>query len=83
MTVCTWGMLLNRFDRCLTCPACFQREGYKYKETVRKKAEREELTGVECVDCKKFYAAVETWGGAGDMPACGHPVRGEPIITSR
>ncbi len=52
--------------------------GYKYKETVRKKAEREELTGVECVDCKKFYAAIETWGAVGNLPACGHAVRGDP-----
>ncbi|BDA48139.1 probable DNA endonuclease RBBP8 at C-terminar half [Coccomyxa sp. Obi] len=50
--------------------------GYKYKETVRKKAEREELLGIECVDCRKFYAAIETWGAVGDLPACGHAVRG-------
>ncbi|CAL8462867.1 g2401 [Coccomyxa elongata] len=50
--------------------------GYKYKETVRKKAEREELMGIECVDCRNFYAAIETWGAVGNLPACGHAVRG-------
>ena len=44
---------------------------------MRKKAEREELTGIECGDCRKFYAAIETWGAVGDLPACGHAVRGE------
>ncbi len=45
---------------------------------MRKKAEREELMGIECVDCRNFYAAIETWGAVGNLPACGHPVRGEP-----
>lgn len=58
-------------------------EGYKYKEVVRKKAEREELTGIECVDCRKFYAAIETWGAVGDLPACGHAVRGVPSSLLR
>ncbi|KAK1259162.1 Protein gamma response 1 [Acorus gramineus] len=31
---------------------------YKYIEPVRKKAERENLKGVECKQCKKFYDAV-------------------------
>lgn len=32
--------------------------GFKYVEPVRKKAERENLKGVECLQCKKFYDAV-------------------------
>ncbi|XP_047177188.1 protein gamma response 1 [Vigna umbellata] len=31
---------------------------YKYVEPVRKKAERENLKGVECKQCRKFYDAV-------------------------
>ncbi|XP_031258155.1 protein gamma response 1 [Pistacia vera] len=34
------------------------KRGYKYVEPVRKKAERENLKGVECKQCKKFYDAV-------------------------
>ncbi|WOK92587.1 protein gamma response 1 isoform X2 [Canna indica] len=33
-------------------------KGFKYVEPVRKKAERENLKGVECQQCKKFYDAV-------------------------
>lgn len=32
--------------------------GFKYVEPVRKKAERENLKGIECKQCKKFYDAV-------------------------
>lgn len=32
--------------------------GFKYVEPVRKKFERENLKGVECKQCKKFYDAV-------------------------
>ena len=32
--------------------------GYKFVESVRKKAERETLKGIECKQCKKFYDAV-------------------------
>ncbi|RWW01566.1 hypothetical protein GW17_00035388 [Ensete ventricosum] len=32
--------------------------GFKYVEPVRKKTERENLKGVECQQCKKFYDAV-------------------------
>ncbi|GAB4828104.1 hypothetical protein Ancab_035019 [Ancistrocladus abbreviatus] len=32
--------------------------GFKYVEPVRKKTERENLKGVECKQCKKFYDAV-------------------------
>ncbi|XP_050386036.1 protein gamma response 1 [Argentina anserina] len=34
------------------------KNGFKYVEPVRKKAERENLKGVECKQCKKFYDAV-------------------------
>lgn len=32
--------------------------GFKYVEPVRKKAERENLKGIQCKQCKKFYDAV-------------------------
>ncbi|XP_059643280.1 protein gamma response 1-like [Cornus florida] len=39
---------------------------FKYVESVRKKAERESLKGIECKDCKKFYDAVlDNDGGKG------------------
>ncbi|KAJ6777524.1 hypothetical protein OIU74_001495 [Salix koriyanagi] len=34
------------------------KKGFKYIESVRKKAERKNLKGVECKQCKKFYDAV-------------------------
>lgn len=34
------------------------KRSYKYVEPVRKKADRENLKGVECKQCKKFYDAV-------------------------
>ncbi|OEL27649.1 Protein gamma response 1 [Dichanthelium oligosanthes] len=37
---------------------------FKYRESVRKKADRENLKGVECKQCKKFYDAVLPDGGA-------------------
>ncbi|OVA18147.1 DNA repair protein Sae2/CtIP [Macleaya cordata] len=36
---------------------------FKYVEPVRKKAERENLKGIECSQCKKFYDAVLPDGG--------------------
>ncbi|KAL5225992.1 hypothetical protein ABZP36_012631 [Zizania latifolia] len=33
-------------------------KGFKYTEPIRKKADRENLKGVECKQCKKFYDAV-------------------------
>ncbi|EFN55297.1 hypothetical protein CHLNCDRAFT_134248 [Chlorella variabilis] len=39
--------------------------GYRYQAVVRKKAEREKLQGVECQQCKRFYAALESWGTIG------------------
>ncbi|XP_050210768.1 protein gamma response 1 [Mercurialis annua] len=38
---------------------------FKYVEPVRKKAERQNLQGVECKQCKKFYDAVLPDGGKG------------------
>ncbi|KAF8009772.1 hypothetical protein BT93_J0690 [Corymbia citriodora subsp. variegata] len=37
---------------------CAGKQSFKYVEPVRKKAERENLKGVECGQCKKFYDAV-------------------------
>ncbi|KAL6873368.1 hypothetical protein ACP4OV_013450 [Aristida adscensionis] len=34
------------------------KKDFKYRESVRKKADRENLKGVECKQCKKFYDAV-------------------------
>jgi hypothetical protein len=49
---------------------------YRYREVVRKKAEREALPGFECGDCARFYAACESWLAPGDAPppppTCGH-----------
>ncbi|KAL2930368.1 Protein gamma response 1 [Bienertia sinuspersici] len=39
-------------------------KGFKYVEPVRKKAERDNLNGVECKQCKKFYDAVLPEDGA-------------------
>lgn len=38
-------------------------KGFKYVEPVRKKAERENLKGIECKQCQKFYDAVLPDGG--------------------
>ena len=53
-------------------------EGYKYKEVVRKKAEREDMLGVECTDCQRFYEACQTWNSIAPtaLPKCGHAVQG-------
>ncbi|XP_078432948.1 protein gamma response 1 [Wolffia australiana] len=46
---------------------------FKFVEPVRKKADRENLTGVECKQCKKFYDAVlPRGGGAAAEPRCEH-----------
>ncbi|KAB1224720.1 Protein gamma response 1 [Morella rubra] len=42
------------------------RSGFKYVEPVRKKADRENLKGIECKQCKKFYDAVLPNGGGSD-----------------
>ncbi|KAL1535930.1 protein gamma response 1-like [Salvia divinorum] len=45
--------------------------GFKYVEPVRKKSDRQNLKGVECKQCKKFYDAVLP--GAGETPRrCEH-----------
>ncbi|PQM40374.1 protein gamma response 1 [Prunus yedoensis var. nudiflora] len=41
------------------------KNGFKFVEPVRKKAERENLKGVECKQCKKFYDAVLPNDGGG------------------
>ncbi|KAI3693695.1 hypothetical protein L1987_76645 [Smallanthus sonchifolius] len=41
-----------------TGPQRPQKKSFKYVEPVRKKAERANLKGVECMQCKKFYDAV-------------------------
>lgn len=41
------------------------KNGFKFVEPVRKKAERENLKGVECKQCKKFYDAVLPNNGGG------------------
>ena len=60
--------------------------GYKYRDVVRKKAERELLQGFECQDCKRFYEAVASWGPVGELPVCGHVKskgadHGHPAVT--
>lgn len=40
-------------------------KGFKYMEPVRKKAERENLKGVECKQCQNFYDAVLPDGSRG------------------
>jgi len=43
------------------------KKDFKYRESVRKKADRENLKGIECRQCKKFYDAVLPDGrGNGD-----------------
>ncbi|GMH39047.1 hypothetical protein BSKO_06945 [Bryopsis sp. KO-2023] len=54
--------------------------GFKYDEVVRKKADREMLPGFDCVDCRKFYQALSTWGHVGEAPACGHAVQTECAV---
>ncbi|KAL8228052.1 hypothetical protein R6Q57_015636 [Mikania cordata] len=41
-----------------TGPQRLEKKSFKYIEPVRKKAERANLKGVECKQCKKFYDAV-------------------------
>lgn len=47
---------LNAAD--LPDPQRPEKKSFKYVEPVRKKAERANLKGVECKECKKFYDAV-------------------------
>lgn len=50
--------------------------GYKYREVVRRKDEREALQGFDCENCKRFYQAITSWGPIANLPtpACGHAV---------
>ncbi|KAL0051390.1 hypothetical protein WJX82_006484 [Trebouxia sp. C0006] len=46
---------------------------FKYQEVVRGKADRAALQGIQCLDCRRFYEAVNTWGHEGQpLPTCGH-----------
>ncbi|KAH0458082.1 hypothetical protein IEQ34_013397 [Dendrobium chrysotoxum] len=48
-------------------------KGFKYVEPVRRKIERDNLKGVECQQCKKFYDAVLPDGGkAANTMRCEH-----------
>lgn len=54
------------------------KNGFKFVEPVRKKAERENLKGVECKQCKKFYDAVlPNDGGGKDIDKNKHNFRCE------
>ncbi|CAH8308798.1 unnamed protein product [Eruca vesicaria subsp. sativa] len=50
------------------------KKSFKHVESVRKKAERENLKGIECKQCKKFYDAVhpENEGNGGKSLRCEH-----------
>ncbi|XP_010503928.1 PREDICTED: protein gamma response 1-like isoform X1 [Camelina sativa] len=50
------------------------KKSFKHVESVRKKAERENLKGVECKQCKKFYDAVhpENDGNSNKSLRCEH-----------
>ncbi|XP_010426809.1 PREDICTED: protein gamma response 1-like [Camelina sativa] len=50
------------------------KKSFKHVESVRKKAERENLKGVECKQCKKFYDAVhpENDGNGNKSLRCEH-----------
>ncbi|GAB4818915.1 hypothetical protein N2152v2_005961 [Parachlorella kessleri] len=53
--------------------------GYKYQDVVRKQDERQKLKGTECLQCQRFYEALQTWGtvaGGEPLPGCGHVPRG-------
>lgn len=48
-------------------------KGFKYVEPVRRKVERENLKGIECQQCKKFYDAVLPDGDkAANTTRCEH-----------
>ncbi|XP_040365751.1 protein gamma response 1 isoform X1 [Rosa chinensis] len=53
------------------------KNGFKYVEPVRKRAERENLKGVECKQCKKFYDAVLPDDGGKDNDNNKHDFRCE------
>lgn len=51
---------------------CSGRAGYKYRDVVRKKAEREQLQGFTCPDCEGFFRAVLSWDKNAKLPTCDH-----------
>ncbi|KAF3452673.1 hypothetical protein FNV43_RR03106 [Rhamnella rubrinervis] len=53
-----------------------EKKGFKFVEPVRKKAERENLKGVECKQCKKFYDVV-LCNGEDNMNNGNHNIRCE------
>jgi FtsZ-binding cell division protein ZapB len=52
--------------------------GFKHREVIRKKEDREKLQGFECQDCKRFYDAMEKWGAIGVLPQCQHHLNANP-----
>lgn len=54
-----------------------QKKDFKYRESVRKKADRENLKGIECKQCKKFYDAVLPDGRANGNDAGSSSLRCE------
>lgn len=63
---CTYELLLLLISVMCTLA------GFKYVESVRKQAARRELQGVECVHCRQFYDALDSWGVFDKVPGCGH-----------
>ncbi|KAK9861149.1 hypothetical protein WJX84_010562 [Apatococcus fuscideae] len=60
-------------------------QGYKYNETVRKRADREALSGFDCPDCRGFYEAMASWGHLkiSQLPSCGHAPLGKRLALDR
>ncbi len=54
--------------------------GYKYHDVVRRRSDREQLKGIECEHCKRFYDAMESWGTFNRPPPCGHIKPGNILI---
>ncbi|XP_020591334.1 protein gamma response 1 [Phalaenopsis equestris] len=60
-------------ERCPISMVGPSNKGFKYVEPVRRKSERENLKGIECQQCKKFYDAVLPDGGkAANTMRCEH-----------
>jgi hypothetical protein len=65
-------------------------QNYAYQAVIRRKEDRDQLSAFECEDCRRFYDAVERWGGVNattDLPRCDHRQNGasaaEGIIAAR
>lgn len=58
-----------------TSNTAMRRGGFKYQEVVRRRADRDDMPGFDCADCKAFYDALATWGHVHDAPACGHTIK--------